>query len=135
MHLNIDFIYPIGSIYMAVNSTNPHYLFGGTWAQIQDRFLLGAGATYTNGVTGGEATHQLTVAEMPSHSHMPSSDAISVGRYFVTKTWNNGGVDPEVAGVGSWGGNRTQHTATSGGDQPHNNMPPYLVVYIWKRIA
>ena len=69
MKINVDFIYPIGSIYMSVNSTNPGTLFGGTWSQLKDRFLLGAGNTYTNGNTGGAATVTLTVNRMPKHSH------------------------------------------------------------------
>lgn len=50
-------IYPIGSIYMSVNDTNPSLVFGGTWQQIKDRFLLASGDTYDNGQTGGSATH------------------------------------------------------------------------------
>ena len=52
-----DSIYPVGSIYMSVNSTSPETLFGGTWVQIKDTFLLSAGDTYTAGNTGGSATH------------------------------------------------------------------------------
>lgn len=80
-------IYPVGSIYMSVNSTNPGTLFGGTWTQIQDTFLLAAGSTYTAGGTGGSDkhthtyahthttpatttdSHTLTVTEIPSHEH------------------------------------------------------------------
>ena len=61
-----DLVYPVGSIYMSVNSTSPATLFGGTWTQIQDTFLLAAGSTYAAGATGGEATHTLTENEMPS---------------------------------------------------------------------
>ena len=61
--------YPVGSIYMSVNSTSPATLFSGSWQRIQDRFLLCAGSTYAAGSTGGEATHKLTIDEMPSHSH------------------------------------------------------------------
>ena len=61
--------YPVGSIYLSVNSTNPGTIFGGTWEQIKDRFLLACGSTYSNGSTGGEAKHTLTTNEMPSHSH------------------------------------------------------------------
>ncbi len=86
-----DMIYPVGSIYMSVNNTDPGTLFGGTWAQIQDSFILAAGSTYAGGSTGGAATinlshshtvnshnhslpantgsHTLTVEEIPSHSH------------------------------------------------------------------
>ena len=69
----INTIYPVGSIYMSVNSTNPSVLFGGTWEQIKDTFLLATGDTYANGSTGGEATHTLTVNEMPSHTHIQDS--------------------------------------------------------------
>ena len=69
----IDVIYPVGSIYMSVNSVNPSTLFGGTWEQIKDTFLLATGDTYANGSTGGEATHTLTVNEMPSHTHIQDS--------------------------------------------------------------
>ena len=61
--------YPVGSIYMSVNSTSPATLFGGTWEQIQDVFLLAAGSTYTAGDTGGSASHTLIVDELPSHVH------------------------------------------------------------------
>ena len=66
--LDFDKIYPIGSIYISANSTNPHDLFGGTWEQLRDRFLLGCG-TKENGAIGGEENHTLTVAESPSHNH------------------------------------------------------------------
>lgn len=62
-------IYPIGSIYLSVNATSPATLFGGTWTQIKDKFLLGSGNTYALGTTGGEATHVLTAAELPVHFH------------------------------------------------------------------
>ena len=62
-------IYPVGSIYMSVNNVNPSTLFGGTWQQIKDKFLLACGDTYANASTGGEATHELTANEMPSHNH------------------------------------------------------------------
>lgn len=49
--------YPVGAIYMSVNSTSPASIFGGSWTQLQNRFLLGAGSSYSNGATGGSATH------------------------------------------------------------------------------
>ena len=48
----IDAIYPVGSIYMSVNNVNPSVLFGGTWEQIKDTFLLSAGDTYNAGSKG-----------------------------------------------------------------------------------
>ena len=65
----LNLIYPVGSIYWSSNSTNPGTLFGGTWTQIKDRFILAAGDSYSNGATGGAATVTLTVSNMPSHSH------------------------------------------------------------------
>ena len=62
-------IYPVGSIYMSVNNIDPSVVFGGTWQQIKDKFLLASGDTYENGATGGEATHTLTTNEIPSHNH------------------------------------------------------------------
>ena len=69
-------MYPVGSIYLSVNNVNPGTIFGGTWEQIQDRFLLAAGSTYGGGSTGGSDTHThtteghvLTVAETPAHTH------------------------------------------------------------------
>ena len=119
-------IYPIGSIYTSVTSTSPATLFGGTWTQLKDRFLLSAGDTYTNGATGGEATHTLTIDEMPSHSH-GIYGALTGETKPVTNTGNDWGV-----GISNYW---TINTSPTGGDQAHNNMPPYLVVYMWKRTA
>ena len=120
----LNLIYPVGSIYMSINSTNPSNLFGGTWEQIKDRFLLACGDTYKNGATGGEATHTLTIDEMPSHSHkllsnttQGSSDTISILSTFQ-------GSDENAA---------FRHSGYVGGSKAHNNMPPYLAVYMWKR--
>ena len=118
----INIIYPVGSIYMSVNSTNPSKLFGGTWGRIQDCFLLASGTTYTNGSTGGEATHTLTVNEMPKHTdQIYRSGADTTGDKSFRET----------------GYSTTAMRATSepGGGRAHNNMPPYLVVNVWKRTA
>ena len=123
----IDAIYPIGSIYMSVNSTDPGSLFGGTWEQIQDRFLLAAGTTYANGATGGEATHKLTITEMPSHTHYIYGGDGDVPDWF-GGSGNTYGIQARTKSAYD----RLQYV---GGDGAHNNMPPYLVVYIWKRTA
>ena len=65
----LNVIYPVGSIYMSTNDVNPQSIFGGSWEQIKDRFLLSAGDSYKVGATGGEATHKLSTAEMPTHNH------------------------------------------------------------------
>ena len=120
-------IYPVGSVYVSVNSSfNPNNSFGGTWVRIQDRFLLASGSTYTNGNTGGEATHTLTVNEMPSHTHEPISLA-----------YGNASTSPKGLNYAETSvGKQTQGWLSyAGGGQPHNNMPPYLVVMVWKRTA
>ena len=65
----LNLVYPVGSIYLSSKNTNPGTLFGGTWVQIKDRFILTAGDSYSNGATGGAATVTLTVSNMPSHKH------------------------------------------------------------------
>lgn len=119
----VNLIYPIGSIYISVNSVSPSILFGGTWEQLKDRFLLGSGDTYTAGVTGGEATHTLTIEEIPSHTHS------GVRRSSVGVTGS------KSTGSSASTNNTTYDTDATGGGQAHNNMPPYLAVYMWKRIA
>ena len=129
MIINTDLIYPIGAIYLSVSATNPATLFGGKWEQIKDRFLLAAGDTYAIGTTGGEATHKLTVAEMPSHNHQIKTN---------NDDWNNspngGKYGTTHDGANSWY-NTDWYTINSGGNAAHNNMPPYLTVYMWKRVA
>ena len=151
----IDYIYPIGSIYLSVNSTSPATLFGGSWTQLKDRFLLGAGSTYSSGATGGAATHKLSVAEMPSHAHDTpffnnmtnngemKSDFIGVFGKGVTASQalkDNG----QTSTMEMWWINQTNTaegnewaylTSAKGSGSAHNNMPPYLVIYMWKRTA
>lgn len=116
-------IYPVGSVYISTNSTSPDTLFGGTWAQITDVFLLSAGSNYSAGSTGGEATHTLTVNEMPKHSHSIQYSETD-GHYSGSKTEAR-----------PWGGDSSTTVGSSGGGASHNNMPPYLTVYMWKRTA
>jgi len=125
-NINFDKIYPVGSIYMSVVSNNPDELFGGAWVQLKDRFLLGAGDTYTGGDTGGEVTHTLTVNEIPSHSHHQNcSGGGDNTDYFSVERGPCSANDK----IGEY------NTGSTGGGQAHNNMPPYLVVYMWQRTA
>jgi len=127
-----DKVYPIGSIYMSVKSTSPAQLFGGTWEQIQGRFLLASDDNYTIGSTGGEPTHRLTVNEIPAHNHEILSGYVLAGgtnlNYDVFNYSRTNINDPGFKPADYF-------MSKTGGGQPHNNMPPYLVVNIWKRIA
>ena len=159
-------MYPVGSIYMTFNSSNPHDLFGGSWVKLEDRFLVGSGSKIV-GATGGEETHTLTSNEMPSHTHTQNShnhsqadyqgnkmayltistesstittastgrkiSSITSGDSFIVYTNGNDGIPFLIRRP-----NTSSATATNnntGGGQSHNNMPPYQVVHMWRRLS
>ena len=173
-------IYPIGSIYMSLNSTEPSILFGGTWERLEEgRVLIGANSTYAAGTSGGSFTHTLTADEIPAHNHTSSISSAGAhthtrGTMNITGTvrchangsiaqngatgafYNPGGGGKNIdtggsnsAGAGfnfdasrAWTGATSSagghtHTVTisnTGGNREHNNMQPYLAVYMWKRL-
>ena len=119
--------WPVGSIYTSTKPTDPHELFGGTWEPIQDVFLYCAGPKHAAGETGGEETHTLIIEEMPKHSHQQYVTANpGAGTYETRLDWNQDAekldIYPQV------------QTGSTGGNQPHNNMPPYKSVYAWQRV-
>lgn len=152
--------YPVGSIYMSVNSTEPSTLFGGTWERLQGRFLIGAGTNteinsngdygdighgdpnFAGGETGGEYYHQLNTTEMPEHHHdtndwtmVANKDAVKISTNFGAKCISapeTTNIVPNIKATKNEDGNAT---GDAGGDGKHNNMPPYLAVYMWKRTA
>lgn len=209
-----NFLYPVGAIYMSVNSTDPGIIFGGTWERISGRFLFGSDTSHAAGTTGGEEKHTLTQNEMPAHKHTGPShthsgpshthsgpshthgfttgdesaqhthgsgdsafnfftakpfSSNSVGRrkiasgssyYALTATGGTGdlGETPVTgsensthnhsgttnsagtgqtgaSGTGQTGASGTGNTSTVGNGAEHNNMPPYLAVYMWKRVS
>ena len=156
IHNLIDVVYPVGSIYMSVNTVSPSVLFGfGVWEKIEDKFLLGSGTTYANGSTGGSAD-----AVIVSHNHTQNSHthrARSERRFVVVGDGANWGYTGKIKirtdGSGtayyyphsdSDTGGIIEHTETAeaspiinstGEDGTNKNMPPYLVVNIWKRTA
>ena len=117
--------YPVGSIYLSVTDANPAALFGGTWERIGGRFLLGADSTYAAGSTGGEAARTPTVDGMTKRSHEADDPDAS------------GSATPSMAvqaqDEGGSGGN--VQTVYAGGVKAGNNLPPYLAVFMWQRIA
>ena len=119
-------LFPIGYVYISVNNTNPGTIFGGTWEQIKDTFLLAWGDTYANGTTGGESEVKLTVDQMPSHNH-----SYTRSRLF----FSDPGGQNAIAYNNNIGQAIGAATHSAGGNKPHNNMPPYLAVYIWKRVS
>lgn len=137
--------YPVGSIYLSVNSINPTNFFGGEWERIRGRFLIGAGSpeqnTYTGhgtisddelkfsfspNTSGGEYKHKLSTGEMPTHNHNNyASRWMQLGYQGGGTMWGYS--------ADSWAD--PQLLKSAGGDEAHNNIPPYFVVYMWKRIA
>lgn len=120
----LDKVYPIGAIYISYSSTSPANLFGGSWTAIQDRFLYSTGSYYSVGATGGSRTHTLTLSEMPSHSHVSYNDGGSTS--YNQPGYANAWISSNGLAVSS---------LSTGGGQSHNNMPPFLVVYMWRRTA
>ena len=133
-----EIAYPVGAIYLSVNSTSPASIFGGTWEQIKDRFMLACGNTYAAGSTGGEAQHTLTVDEMPSHNHYSTNGwrGISTTRVNEDIFLTFGKAKSDTGGVYHDTINGLDTTVSSAGrNKAHNNMPPYIAIYAWKRTA
>jgi len=128
--IDLTVLYPVGSIYTnASSSTNPATLLGfGTWSAFgAGRVLVGIDSSDsdfdTAEETGGAKTHTLTIDEMPSHTHDITTNWTDVNGYTVIRTG-----DPQNDDI-------TFQTEATGGGDPHNNLQPYITVYMWKRIA
>lgn len=116
-------LYPVGSIYMSINSTNPSVFFGGTWEQIEDTFLLCAGDTYLAGSTGGEATHVLTEAELPSHVHNVGAHSHGLNGHTHSVGGHSHGLNGHTHSIPSRGGSTNwtgDHSHSMGSDYSNN---------------
>ena len=160
----VNLVYPVGSIYLSMNEANPSTYLGGTWVQIPGRFLVGCSSTtgFTAGTTGGTDAVTLTETQTPAHTHpiegFSSSSTLNASTWIhytstgEIKVWGKkntagdnqliwgGGSAEHPAGSGShfrggYIGARDGETAATGGDLSHNNVPPFISVYIWKRTA
>lgn len=118
----LDFVYPVGSVYISYSHVSPATLFGGTWERIENAFLWAVGADGTIGQTGGEKTHTLTLNEIPSHNH--GGTYTNAGTASKTHAW-----------LTANGSAMAYDTVNVGGGKAHNNMPPYIQVSIWRRTA
>ena len=123
----LDALHPVGSVYISLEEASPAALFGGTWERLEDVFLLGAGGAYAADERGGEAEHVLTIDEMPAHKHDWSITGCTNAGFSGDKY--NYYVSTYYSGRG------TAEMYETGGDEAHNNMPPYLAAYMWRRVA
>lgn len=175
----LDFCFPVGYVMTTASSVNPGQTHGGTWQLITEgTFVVAAGNStkYRQGATGGEATHQLTVNEMPSHDHGVTtstagnhthtrgtmnitgefgcddrqtnvqSGAFYSQRHYAANTTSEGGDSAwykfifdaarSWTGTTSENGNHTHNVdiENTGGNAAHNNLPPYVAMYMWQRI-
>ena len=129
--LTLNKAFPVNSIYLTYTNINPGTFLGGTWSLIgQNRYIVGAGSSYSGGATGGSSTTggtAITTAQMPSHSHV----------------WNPGGhlswtgAGSDGSGLSLGGGGDNQETTKVGGGQAHTHSftPYYIALYIWRRTA
>ena len=154
----LELIYPIGSIYMSVNSTSPATLFGGTWARIKDTFLLASGDTYSsdgNVATAqhGSATVTLTANQsgVPAHQHgmahthnhnHTAIGYVNTGGAGTARRIPIGYDNTSAAGTLATGSDstassksNTDNNTAQDASEAHSNMPPYMAVYVWKRTA
>lgn len=146
-------IYPIGSIYMSVNATSPAILFGGTWEALDGKFLIGANGTYAAGSTGGSTTHThnvtaaginagtaITIPQLPGAVVVRISDgagsALTGGGTVASGTWADAAIRDRTASGQNANGQTHTHTFTGSAvtSSATSTLPPYLAVYMWKRI-
>lgn len=145
----LELAYPVGSIYQSTNNVSPATFLGGTWEEINGRFLVAQGnngqsgnyaLNLSAGATGGEKNHTLLTSEMPSHSHRPGSTGYppvnppgfvcynsTAWRRSIAAGSEEVKLYTDMESVGQ--------TSSEGGNSSHNNLPPYLAVYTWKRTA
>ena len=136
----LNVVYPVGSIYMSFVNKSPADIVGGKWEQIKNRFLYASDST--SGSTGGEASHVLSASEMPSHTHKTKL-TLYTEHNSITNAWHEG-VTRHNATIGYNGNNDRDNdasfwmwdtSAATGNNAAHNNMPPYVTVYCWRRTA
>lgn len=116
--------HPVGGYFWTSNSENPGNKYGGEWEQIKDVFLLAAGSIHPAGSVGGEEKHTLTQVELPAHQHGYNLQG-------GPETSHQTALLPWTEGI-SW---QKWYTESFGNTEPHNNMPPYLAAYCWRRVA
>ena len=130
-----DYVRTVGAVLFSFNPDFSHAaLYGGSWEKITDRFLIGAGGSYTLGSTGGEATHEHNVTGV-THLFRPESTTFLYKYYQNNKYW----VSDNVFTVSTVFERVTENIPggieTKGETNMVQNIPPYIAVNIWRRVA
>lgn len=139
----LDIIYPVGSVYLSWNSTDPKNLFGGTWTRLSGGFLYGCVSSVGTGNGTGTATnsHTLTIDQIPSHNH-----SIHVGGTRLDANGDNvfrAQIYTPTSGGNFWNiglartglGSHDSGITNTGGGQGHSHNIPYIAVFAWRRTA
>lgn len=147
----INIMYPVGSIYMSVNSVNPSTLFGGTWEKIEDRFLVATGTTFNLGQSGGSKDAVVVSHTHTQFAHTHTYESDEIGKPY--KPWGSKSGSTEegatISGTGKYYAatknddfkwlrdmsSEQPSITNSGVDGTDKNLPPYLAVNMWKRTA
>lgn len=131
--------HPVGSLYISENATSPAELYGGTWERIEGKFIMGASDTYPAGATGGEESVKLTRKNIPVLSTRNGVAAVNtVGNAIHIPQWGWIYAATQVTNSDGYNSYTAQWTDVGTDDvdmQNVNNMPPYIAVYIWRRVA
>ena len=136
----LDYFYPIGTVYETMNSSfNPSTFWGGTWERVKGKTLVGVDEDDTDfassNKTGGEKTHTLTVNEMPVHNHGLAGKTSGNEASGYSLYPSAGGFTNRALVSSATADKGRMSTYNTGGGASHNNMPPYITVFIWKRTA
>lgn len=131
----LNYVYPVGSIYMSVTDTNPNIVFGGTWEQIKDKFILSCGDTYANGATGGAATHVHGLSNGYALINPSANVAAIYGKIKTVSNWTDNFKSTISGKATSFSGDNTRGIALAGNSNSASTLPPYIAVYVWKRTA
>lgn len=137
-----EYISTVGAVLFSFSSSfSPASVFGGSWSKVSNRFLYGTSSGI--GTTGGSQTVTLTIDQLPSHNHGSNvlvnggwTDVKSIPNRTVTFSTSQCQIhwDAESGNLGlaSFDGPGTN---VRGSGQSHENMPPYITCYIWRRIS
>ena len=133
--------YPVGSVLITTTNTNPGTIIGGTWTEIKGKFLLAQSNSHPAGETGGSENVTLTEANLPAHRHFimnnkPADLAPASGTTLARYDRSVGARESEYYNLNANSDEAVcGRTSATGSGTAHNNMPPYVAVYVWERTA